>query len=766
MKKILLFTSLAFLTLTAHAQNPCTETSTGSDGAYNATVNTTLAGGVYNYTTFNINSGVTVSVTGTQPLIIKCTGAVTINGILNASGGNGGNGVTFSTFGAGGIGVAGGGNGGDGTYSTSLGGMLASPGAGPGGVNNQGNGWSGGGGAGYSAAGSASGGSTGGFGGPAYGNINISGLESGSGGGGGSGGYSCGSGGGGAGGGLIYIYSASSISIGAAGSIRVNGGNGGSDGAGNCGGGGGGSGGSIFLRAPSMTHNGTLQANGGSGGASNVAGPPYFGTGATGAAGRIRLDYNGSLSGSGTASPAVGAHYTLAAVTTTAVTTQNVTCNGGTDGAALATVMTGNAPYTYSWSPSGGNNTSASGLTAGTYTFLVTDAAGCTASTTVTITEPPALIANATATNASCNGSNNGTATILVSSGNGPFSYSWSPSGGNNATATGLTAGTYTCVVNNSSGCTTSATVAVTEPTAINAVTTGNNVLCNGGSDGAVSVSASGGTPGYTYLWLPSNSTSATLTNVTAGCYNVTVTDANGCSITQSVCVTEPTALSSTTTVVNPSCNGGCDGSGTITVTGGVAPYQYTWCNGETTANPVALCEMPCTINVTDANGCALVDFVTIVAPPPAQVNVLGADTTLCHPATITVCAPNAITYLWSDGSTSACVTTDTSECLFVRMSDFNGCITIDTICITDDLCLGIIETSGTDFSITPNPAADFVIITHGQSNAQLTVVYDAQGRIVKSAMLNNKAELNVSDLAPGIYSVKVGDQTSRLVIE
>lgn len=766
MKKILLFTSLAFLTLTAHAQNPCTETSTGSDGAYNATVNTTLAGGVYNYTTFNINSGVTVSVTGTQPLIIKCTGAVTINGILNASGGNGGNGVTFSTFGAGGIGVAGGGNGGDGTYSTSLGGMLASPGAGPGGVNNQGNGWSGGGGAGYSAAGSASGGSTGGFGGPAYGNINISGLESGSGGGGGSGGYSCGSGGGGAGGGLIYIYSASSISIGAAGSIRVNGGNGGSDGAGNCGGGGGGSGGSIFLRAPSMTHNGTLQANGGSGGVSNVAGPPYFGTGATGAAGRIRLDYNGSLSGSGTASPSVGAHYTLAAVTTTAVTTQNVTCNGGTDGAALATVMTGNAPYTYSWSPSGGNNTSASGLTAGTYTFLVTDAAGCTASTTVTITEPPALIANATATNASCNGSNNGTATILVSSGNGPFSYSWSPSGGNNATATGLTAGTYTCVVSNSSGCTTSATVAVTEPTAINAVTTGNNVLCNGGSDGAVSVSASGGTPGYTYLWLPSNSTSATLTNVTAGCYNVTVTDANGCSITQSVCVTEPSALVINATSTDPTCHGVCDGTATTTISGGTSPYSYAWCNGATTANINNLCATTCVVMIVDANGCSIADTVVLTEPAIAQVNVLGPDTMICDPATIQLCASGGVSYLWSNNVAGQCVTADTTICLSVIITDSLGCQSTDTICVTDNICLGISDAAATEFFIAPNPAADFVIITHGQSNAQLTVVYDAQGRIVKSAMLNNKAEMNVSDLAPGIYSVKVGDKTSRLVIE
>lgn len=686
--KQILFASLAFLSVSGMAQSSCFDFGNGSNGAYNATTNTTIAGGTYDFTTFNIDPGVTVGVTGTQPLIIRCTGAVTINGTLTARGGNGGNGVTFSTFGIGGVGVAGGGNGGNGVYLGSA--APGSAGSGLGGVGNGGGGWSGGGGAGYSAVGASSGSSSGGFGGPIYGNANISGFEAGSGGGGGSGGNSCGSGGGGAGGGLIYINSAVSITIGATGLVNVNGGNGGTDGGGNCGGGGGGSGGSIIMQSPSMTHNGTLQASGGAGGASNVPGNPYYGVGGVGAPGRIRLDYNGALNGSGTITPAVGAHYTVSVLTTMAVATQNVSCAGGNNGSALATVMNGNAPYTYAWSPSGGNSTLATGLSAGTYTFTVTDALGCTAAATVSVTEPPALTASVS----------------------------------------------------------------------------GVDILCNGGNSGQTTVVAGGGVPTYSYSWSPSGSTSATQTNLTAGCYSVTVTDMNNCSATQSICITEPSALSATTTVVNPTCNGGCDGTGTITVTGGVAPYQYLWCNGETSANPVALCEMPCTINITDANGCSTVDFVTIIAPPPVQVNVLGADTTLCHPASITVCAPSAVTYMWSDGSTSACVTTDTSECLFVRMADLNGCITIDTICITDDLCLSITETSETEFSITPNPASEFIIITHGQTSAQRTEVYDAQGRIVKSVLLNNRGELNVSDLAPGIYSVKVGDNTARLVIE
>ncbi len=111
MKKQLLSALIVASATFAAAQTSCFDFGNGSNGAYSATTNTTLAGGTYNYTTFNINSGVIVSVTGNQPLIIRCTGAVTINGTLTAAGGNGGNGVTFSTFGAGGVAVAGGGNG-------------------------------------------------------------------------------------------------------------------------------------------------------------------------------------------------------------------------------------------------------------------------------------------------------------------------------------------------------------------------------------------------------------------------------------------------------------------------------------------------------------------------------------------------------------------------------------------------------------------------------------------------------------------------------
>ncbi len=331
---------------------------TGVDGAYSATSNTTLAGGTYNFTNFNIDAGVTVTVTGTQPLYIKATGAVTINGTLLAKGSDGTNGVTFSSAGLGGNGIAGGANGGNGIFSSSLGPLDGFDGVGLGGIGNKGKAWSGGGGAGYAAIGASSGNSAGGFGGAIYGNANISGSEAGSGGGGGSGGYDCGAGGGGAGGGFVRISAQTSINIGATGVINTNGGNGGTDGTGNCGGGGGGSGGSLWLASPSFTQNGSLLALGGTGGASTVNYAPYYGTGADGSVGRIRLDYNGSLVGSGTAQPTVGATNTIiSAVVSPPTGTSNPTICNNTTASLSATCAAG----TINWYDAGGTTLQGTG---------------------------------------------------------------------------------------------------------------------------------------------------------------------------------------------------------------------------------------------------------------------------------------------------------------------------------------------------------------------------------------------------------------------
>ncbi|MGQ7944929.1 T9SS type A sorting domain-containing protein [Flavobacterium sp. WC2509] len=228
----------------------------------------------------------------------------------------------------------------------------------------------------------------------------------------------------------------------------------------------------------------------------------------------------------------------------------NIFCNGRNNGTASVTASGGVAPYTYAWSPSGGSGSSAIGLGATTYTCTITDNESTQITRNVTITQPTAIyMATASQTNVSCNGGTNGSASVTPSGGTGAYTYSWSPSGRTTATATGLAAGSYTVTVTDANSCTATRNFTITQPTAIStAIGSQTNVSCNGGTNGAASVTPSGGTPGYTYSWSPSGGTAATATGLSAGTYTVTVTDANSCTKTATVTITQPAPIDLTVT--------------------------------------------------------------------------------------------------------------------------------------------------------------------------------------------------------------------------
>ncbi|WP_174514441.1 SprB repeat-containing protein, partial [Chryseobacterium aquaticum] len=183
------------------------------------------------------------------------------------------------------------------------------------------------------------------------------------------------------------------------------------------------------------------------------------------------------------------------------------------------------APYTFNW---GGGITTEdrTGLSAGTYTVTITDANGCTGTVNATVTQPTALSATISQTNVSCNGGSNGSASITVSGGTAPYTYSWSPTGGTGATATGLSAGTYTVTVTDANSCSTTRTVTITQPaTSVSGTTVVTNVSCNGSSNGAINLTATGGTAPYTFNW-GGGITTEDRTGLSAGTYTVTITDA------------------------------------------------------------------------------------------------------------------------------------------------------------------------------------------------------------------------------------------------
>ncbi|MCX7862551.1 MAG: SprB repeat-containing protein, partial [Bacteroidales bacterium] len=298
-------------------------------------------------------------------------------------------------------------------------------------------------------------------------------------------------------------------------------------------------------------------------------------------------------------------------------TQQNVTCNGLSNGSIDLTVSGGNVPYSYNWTgPSCpcGNNQDLVNLQAGVYNVTVTDNLGCTATYSVTITQPSTLTVSSTQTNVSCFGGNNGSITLTVNGGTPAYSYTWSgpscpcPNSGN---ITNLTAGVYNVTVSDANNCTVTTSVTITQPaSALSVSSSKTDVLCFGGNNGSITLTVNGGTPAYSYTWTGPSCpcpNSPNLTNLQGGIYNVTVTDANNCTVTTSVTITQPSDIIVNPVTTNISCFGQCNGSIQLNVSGGILPYSFNWtgpscpCTGQNLTN---LCAGTYQVTITDGNSC------------------------------------------------------------------------------------------------------------------------------------------------------------------
>lgn len=343
---------------------------------------------------------------------------------------------------------------------------------------------------------------------------------------------------------------------------------------------------------------------------------------------------------------------------TVTTSTVDVNCFGGNNGSATATGSGGTLPLTYAWS-NGANTTTITNLTAGPYSVTVTDGNGCTAVANITINQPLVpLTVSITSTNVNCFGSSDGTATATAAGGTPPYTYLWS-NGAITSNIINLGVGTYTVTVTDFNGCTITDAVTITQPpTPIQISTAFTNVTCNGGNDAMAIVFAVGGTSPLSYLW-SNGETQAIITDLSAGIYTVTVTDANGCTDISSLIVTQPAPIAITPTITPSSCDGHNDGAISIAVTGGVVPYTFLWHEVNTdstyvTQNIVGVRGGTYALLITDSVGCTYMDTLVI----PNTVTVPYTATLVpyvCNGSTgsVTVQATNAapgvyFTYSWS----------------------------------------------------------------------------------------------------------------------
>ncbi|NDC07664.1 MAG: hypothetical protein EBZ86_10190 [Synechococcaceae bacterium WB9_2_069] len=189
-------------------------------------------------------------------------------------------------------------------------------------------------------------------------------------------------------------------------------------------------------------------------------------------------------------------------------------CPNGNNGAIDLTVAGGIAPYIFTWS-NGASTEDLSSLTAGNYSVSVTDFNGCTANANVTITQPTLLTTSASSTNVTCNGLNNGTATVTAAGGTAPYTYLWN-SGATTPSITNLAPGNYSVTVTDANGCSANANVTITQPILLTANASSTNLACNGINNGTATVTAAGGTASYNYLW-NTGATTPSITNLAPG---------------------------------------------------------------------------------------------------------------------------------------------------------------------------------------------------------------------------------------------------------
>ncbi len=362
-----------------------------------------------------------------------------------------------------------------------------------------------------------------------------------------------------------------------------------------------------------------------------------------------------------------------------------VDCHGNSTGSASVMVTGGAPPYNYSWNSLPVQSVStATGLAAGTYTITVTDAAGCTGTSLVSITEPPVLAALTGSTTTACN-INNGKAFVLVSGGTPPYNYGWNTNPAQfTDTANGLATGTYFCQVTDSLGCALFLQIPVTGMTAGTPfIDFRQDARCNGSYDGMATVSMSGGTPPFQYTWNTSPvQTTATVTGLPAGNYLVTVMDAAGCSGTVAVVVSEPPVLTATTGSTNNYC-GVVTALATMNASGGTPPYQYAWNTVpvQTTSLATGLPNGSYSCTVTDLNGCTLSHAFTIsaVGSGSISINMVIPSCSGSHNGSVSAVVTGGdppFSFLWNTSpvQTTAAATQLPAGTYTVLVTDGNGC--------------------------------------------------------------------------------------------
>lgn len=430
-------------------------------------------------------------------------------------------------------------------------------------------------------------------------------------------------------------------------------------------------------------------------------------------------------------------------------TATDASCSNSTDGRVSTSVTGGTIPYSYSWN-TGAATPGISQVAAGNYKAFITDGHGCIATAMATVNAPASLSIDGAIDQPNSYGGTDGAIVTSISGGTSPYSYSWN-TGAVNKDLSGITAGNYTLTVTDNKGCTASRSFPVEQPGLLTlSISKTADIACHGMLTGALAANVSGGVGPYTYNW-SNGSTAAEISGLGAGVYTLRVRDANGVTVSRQSELADPTALNVIATATDASCNSSTDGSASTSVSGGTAPYNYSWNTGATTPLVNRLRAGNYTVSVTDARGCVFSATATVDAP--SQLEIDGAVTpTTAQGATDGAIAvsisggTSPYSYRWNTGALTKDLSGLSAADYTLAVTDKNGCTASRTFQVKEPgaLTLNITITTG--------------ISCHGQSTGALAAGVSGGTPPYNYSWSNGSTAARISGLAAGIYTLQVTD--------
>jgi gliding motility-associated-like protein len=450
----------------------------------------------------------------------------------------------------------------------------------------------------------------------------------------------------------------------------------------------------------------------------------------------------------------------------------NVTCFGSCDGTASFNAIGGVGALTYTITNQGGtvvgsqNTPNFSNLCAGIYGVEITDQGLCQSALSFTITEPSAVTFQTTSSNINCFGGNNGSINIInAAGGTGALSYSLNGGAfGVNPNFTGLSSGTYTIAVRDQNGCTTTSSVTLTEPNALQLIINANDPTCFGLSTGSILANGNGGVSPYQY-----NINGGTFNvlpaflNLSAGNYTIGISDQNGCTGNQNVQLVNPPDLALAASAIDPLCFGQSNGQIVSSATGGTGNLTFSL-NGGVSQNNGLFTGLPdgnYTVNVSDGNGCAESISLTLQDPLPISiVNTIVSEICTNSNGSIDITISNATApyaVSWSNGQTTEDLSALNSGNYTVIITDNNNCSATANYTVPNTGALSNLQLTSTN---------DYCNLGDGAINiTQLSgVSFPLQINYNGNVTTSNSLPLNLPNLSATTYNLIFTDANGCLI--